>query len=62
MILPKVLTIFGRTLEADVLMDNEGGSKSGQTASGTKVSASDQIANTQTGSADHLELGMRKET
>ena len=43
-------------------MVNEGGSKSGQTVSGTPIKASDQIANTQTGSADHLELGMRKET
>lgn len=33
---------------------------SGQTTSGTNVSASDQITNMQTGSADHLDMNFRK--
>ncbi|KAF7187952.1 hypothetical protein HII31_10852 [Pseudocercospora fuligena] len=37
-----------------------GDKKSGATVGGTSVSAQDQIANQQTGSADHLGMGMRK--
>lgn len=32
----------------------------GQTVSGTSVNAKNQVENQHTGSADHLELGMRK--
>lgn len=34
----------------------------GETVSGTSVDAKNQIANQSTGTADHLDLGMRKET
>lgn len=44
-------------LRADVFA---GDKKSGATVGGTSVSAQDQIANQQTGSADHLGMGMRK--
>lgn len=37
------------------------GSK-GPTTDGTSVKADQQVANQQTGSADHLELGMRKDS
>lgn len=33
----------------------------GQTTEGTNVKASDQITNMQTGSADHLDMGFRKQ-
>jgi hypothetical protein len=35
---------------------------SGQTTAGTPIKASDQVTNMQTGNADHLDLGMRKQT
>lgn len=38
------------------------GKSKGETVSGTSVDAKNQIANQSTGTADHLDLGMRKET
>ncbi|KAK3049379.1 hypothetical protein LTR09_009298 [Extremus antarcticus] len=48
--------------DASASLGQFGKGAGGNTTEGTSIKANDQVTNMQTGSADHLEMGMRKQT
>ncbi|KAK3110607.1 hypothetical protein LTR53_014915 [Teratosphaeriaceae sp. CCFEE 6253] len=58
---PQTAAQRGATEASASLQEFAGQKGSGATTAGTSISGADQVKNQQTGSADHLDMGLRKD-